>query len=85
MQANKQASTHSYGSDHLRFFDVDQPFTISTEEFKIKWNEVNNVWTQVGQTKKLAKDPLGWMKTYDCHFKKCQTLSTKDPNQPVEK
>ena len=85
MQANKQASTHSYGSDRLRFFDVDQPFIISIEEFKIKWNEVNNIWTQVGQTKKLAKDPLGWTKMYDCCFKKCQTSSTKDPNQPVEK
>ncbi|RUS14970.1 hypothetical protein BC937DRAFT_93092 [Endogone sp. FLAS-F59071] len=52
------------------FFDVTEPFSLSKDEFKEKWKEVDNIWTQLGNTKTLKKDPQGWTKTYYCRFKK---------------
>ena len=62
---NKQISNLDYGGERLKFFNINQPFSMSISDFEIKWPEVSNIWVQVGQTKRLTKDPLGWTKTYD--------------------
>ena len=62
MNINYQISDPDYGGERLLFFNVEQPLTLSAREFEIKWKEVDNVWTQFGNTKKLKKDPIDGQK-----------------------
>ena len=78
MQANTQEHKR------LKFFDIQQPFTLSIEEFEIQWKTIDNVWVQFGGTKPLKK-AIGWTKNYDCRFKKCRDSSTKEINILAEK
>ena len=84
MQSNMEDADASYGHERLKFFNIHQPFTMSIEEFEIKWKTIDNIWVQFGGKKILKKDH-GWTKNFDCRFKKRRDSSTKEPDIPAEK
>jgi hypothetical protein len=84
MEAFNQVPDPLYGGNRLRFFNVEEPLTLSAKDFETEWKEIDNIWVQFGSTKSLKKDS-GWTKTYDCQFKKRQASSTKNPNLPIVK
>lgn len=77
MEFFNQPANPNYGGDRTQLFNIEQPLTLSMQEFDSKWNEVDNIWVQFGETKILKKDPNGWTKTYDCRFRKRHSSSKK--------
>jgi MULE transposase domain len=75
----------NYGGDRLQLFNVEQPLTLSLQDFEVKWKEVDNVWVQFGTTTILKKGGGGWSKNYDCRFRKRHASSAKILDTPVEK
>ena len=58
MSLHNQPVNPNYSGDRLQLFNIEQPLTLSLQDFEVKWKEDDNIWVPFGTTTILKKGNL---------------------------